>query len=543
MESWSFVSGERGFVSEDSVTASDVITTSRNGQMDWEFKSPFYGGGNNNIGLGSSSQEGMENMGILDLGHHQESLRKSVSNGDALGNKLSGVRMFNSLAENAFWGEEEPNVKLPSSIMDFSSADSSLIDLKLGRFDDQRDDQRLSSSRVAPNIYSSDSLSVTGKRIRAGGLNSMTPYCQVFGCKKDLSSCKDYHKRHKVCEVHSKTPKVIVNGIEQRFCQQCSRFHLLVEFDDGKRSCRKRLAGHNERRRKPHGGIHSGRSRLYPTYNNGSAVGRFQDTPVPTSSFIRQDLLPGYLSQPQKYASSDFWSRHIKLEAADDYSSQSAITVAGGGFHPRSQFPSYGFDKHCLSTDRNGIYNISESKSSENSNLFRNASLGGEGFTGFDSPLTVQALPGFSDSGRALSLLSSQSQTSTSHTSGILMAYPLIIPGSHEHYSVNQVSEKPLGVSPQVSKNEISNKFISRGMNSVENHFNRMITTSGSNAVVSYGIDGMFHGSDYMNGGKQHLSCEDEPTIDFFQVTYNVYGIRSKLSFVKGAKCYKAFLN
>lgn len=26
---------------------------------------------------------------------------------------------------------------------------------------------------------------------------------------------------------------------------------MLAEFDDGKRSCRKRLAGHNERRRKP----------------------------------------------------------------------------------------------------------------------------------------------------------------------------------------------------------------------------------------------------------------------------------------------------
>ncbi|WOG97587.1 hypothetical protein DCAR_0416928 [Daucus carota subsp. sativus] len=156
--------------------------------------------------------------------------------------------------------------------MDFNSADSSLIDLKLGRFDDQRDVQKLPSSRVAPNIYSNDTVSVTGKRTRVGGLNSLTPYCQVYGCKKDLSSCKDYHKRHKVCEVHSKTPKVIVNGIEQRFCQQCSRFHLLVEFDDGKRSCRKRLAGHNERRRKPHAGIHSVRSRLYPTYNNGKLI-------------------------------------------------------------------------------------------------------------------------------------------------------------------------------------------------------------------------------------------------------------------------------
>jgi hypothetical protein len=29
------------------------------------------------------------------------------------------------------------------------------------------------------------------------------------------------------------------------------RFHCLGEFDDGKRSCRKRLADHNKRRRKP----------------------------------------------------------------------------------------------------------------------------------------------------------------------------------------------------------------------------------------------------------------------------------------------------
>lgn len=46
------------------------------------------------------------------------------------------------------------------------------------------------------------------------------------------------------------------------------RFHLLGEFDDGKRSCRKRLAGHNQRRRKPQVGIHSGRGgRLLQSYN------------------------------------------------------------------------------------------------------------------------------------------------------------------------------------------------------------------------------------------------------------------------------------
>lgn len=43
---------------------------------------------------------------------------------------------------------------------------------------------------------------------------------------------------------------------------------MLCEFDDGKRSCRKRLAGHNERRRKPHTGVLSEQhGRLFPSYN------------------------------------------------------------------------------------------------------------------------------------------------------------------------------------------------------------------------------------------------------------------------------------
>lgn len=43
------------------------------------------------------------------------------------------------------------------------------------------------------------------------------------------------------------------------FCELLlCRFHLLAEFDEGKRSCRKRLAGHNERRRKPQFDSHWG---------------------------------------------------------------------------------------------------------------------------------------------------------------------------------------------------------------------------------------------------------------------------------------------
>jgi hypothetical protein len=47
--------------------------------------------------------------------------------------------------------------------------------------------------------------------------------CQVDGCHVALVNAKEYHRRHKVCEMHSKAPKVVVLGLEQRFCQQCSR--------------------------------------------------------------------------------------------------------------------------------------------------------------------------------------------------------------------------------------------------------------------------------------------------------------------------------
>ncbi|XP_057949596.1 squamosa promoter-binding-like protein 12 isoform X2 [Malania oleifera] len=88
------------------------------------------------------------------------------------------------------------------------------------------------------------------KRSRSGSQTANAPCCQVEGCNLDLSSAKEYHRRHRVCESHTKCPTVIVGGRELRFCQQCSRFHSLAEFDGKKRSCRRRLFDHNARRRK-----------------------------------------------------------------------------------------------------------------------------------------------------------------------------------------------------------------------------------------------------------------------------------------------------
>ncbi|TVU21324.1 hypothetical protein EJB05_30952 [Eragrostis curvula] len=81
------------------------------------------------------------------------------------------------------------------------------------------------------------------ERPRKGARSSSSPSCQVDGCQADLSGARDYHKRHKVCEVHTKSRVVRIKGIEYRF-------HLLQEFDEGKKSCRSRLERHNGRRRK-----------------------------------------------------------------------------------------------------------------------------------------------------------------------------------------------------------------------------------------------------------------------------------------------------
>ncbi|KAL6525865.1 Cysteine desulfurase mitochondrial [Orobanche minor] len=99
-------------------------------------------------------------------------------------------------------------------------------------------------------IVAGDVEVTNGKKTKLAGNSSNRAVCQVDDCGVDLSRAKDYHRRHKVCEMHSKASKALLANRMQRFCQQCSRFHALQEFDEGKRSCRRRLAGHNKRRRK-----------------------------------------------------------------------------------------------------------------------------------------------------------------------------------------------------------------------------------------------------------------------------------------------------
>ncbi|KAL0297112.1 UNVERIFIED_CONTAM: Squamosa promoter-binding-like protein 3 [Sesamum radiatum] len=125
-----------------------------------------------------------------------------------------------------------------------------LIGLKLGKrtyFENSSGGSNIKSTSFSVMPTPSPS---TLKKTKSSGQNAPVR-CQVEGCSIDLSTAKEYHRKHRVCDSHSKCPKVVVGGLERRFCQQCSRFHSLSEFDEKKRSCRRRLCDHNARRRKP----------------------------------------------------------------------------------------------------------------------------------------------------------------------------------------------------------------------------------------------------------------------------------------------------
>ncbi|KAK1278961.1 Squamosa promoter-binding-like protein 9 [Acorus gramineus] len=90
------------------------------------------------------------------------------------------------------------------------------------------------------------------KRARKGtaGAGRSNVRCQVPGCEADISELKGYHRRHHVCLTCANAESVILDGVHMRYCQQCGKFHILQDFDQDKRSCRRKLERHNKRRRR-----------------------------------------------------------------------------------------------------------------------------------------------------------------------------------------------------------------------------------------------------------------------------------------------------
>lgn len=229
---------------------------------------------------------------------------------------------------------------------------------------------------------------------------------------------------------------------------------------------------------------------------------------------------------PEKYGTSDPW-RHLKAEDRTDYGPLSTNE------HLHSKFPfPQSLEKHYplfhdsgANTATGNIFsaNISQythdvrGPTSSLHSLFQNTSFGSEEFKFFDEASTAQGLSRILDSGCALSLLSSHSQTSSSHLAGIPMACPLIMPSCNPHDSVGQVSERFIGISSQPSLGGVLDKFPSSEVSSVEENCLCPIVLSDGGGAVNLGIaDGIFQGSVILDN---HHSCENGPTIDLLQLS------------------------
>ncbi|CAL9136230.1 unnamed protein product [Musa textilis] len=257
--------------------------------------------------------------------------------------------------------------------------------LKLGRtfFEDGGAENNIKSSSSSASMISSTAVA---KKSRISPQNLQSPKCQVEGCIVDLTTAKDYHRKHRVCESHSKSPKVIVAGWERRFCQQCSRFHGLSEFDQKKRSCRRRLSDHNARRRKPQPAtISFSSSRLSSSYYDGRhhmnlVFGGNSLGHVTTNSPLEDDLSSFKLMQPK-----DYWIKSNKAGAVNGQLEFSTTCQA-----------------HNISTLHHDLNRLLPFKGTTAEVLNQ----------GLEAPVFASSLGGAPDLRRALSLLSNNSWSS-----------------------------------------------------------------------------------------------------------------------------------
>ncbi|CAL9096246.1 unnamed protein product [Musa textilis] len=144
--------------------------------------------------------------------------------------------------------------------------------------------------------------------------------CQVPRCEADIGELKGYHRRHRVCLRCACASSVDLDGESKRYCQQCGKFHMLSDFDEGKRSCRRKLEHHNKRRRRRH----------------ADSISMTEQDKEPQRGLQADErgteMLNGLASQTdEKVVTNKLIDRNVPFESDDGYDQQ---TNCGCGFLP-----------------------------------------------------------------------------------------------------------------------------------------------------------------------------------------------------------------
>lgn len=189
-------------------------------------------GGIDNASIYSSGGNGFSGS---DLGHGSSSKSSISASADSSSNEgIKTYRTRDGFPKDTVEKKELTRVESTENIPSLgasASAGEPVIGLKLGKRTYFEDVGTTCTAKSSLFSIVSTSSATTTKRSRASYQSTQPPRCQVEGCNLDLKSAKDYYRRHRICESHSKSPKVIVAGMERRFCQQCSRqvlFSILI---------------------------------------------------------------------------------------------------------------------------------------------------------------------------------------------------------------------------------------------------------------------------------------------------------------------------
>ena len=96
------------------------------------------------------------------------------------------------------------------------------------------------------SLDGSRSPSLQGQRPARGRRRQGAGSCQADDCSADLSN-SSWHERKRICPHHAQAREFLKKERPSRFCQQCSRVHLIEAFEKDRRSCKEQLAKHAAR--------------------------------------------------------------------------------------------------------------------------------------------------------------------------------------------------------------------------------------------------------------------------------------------------------
>ncbi|KAL3641953.1 Squamosa promoter-binding-like protein [Castilleja foliolosa] len=193
------------------------------------------------------------------------------------------------------------------------------------------------------------------KRNRTGrGSGGLPARCQVPGCEADISELKGYHKRHRVCLRCAHASAVVLDGESKRYCQQCGKFHILPDFDEGKRSCRRKLERHNNRRRRKQNGTkevtekESQQSILADDVSGDDDTGK--DEICVTSQIEEREILLESDGRASVLGSA-LGSQNLQSDSVVSFTNSGETQVEGDKQNPEyDHFPSYSENKNIFSS-------------------------------------------------------------------------------------------------------------------------------------------------------------------------------------------------